>query len=72
MTFEIFRRWHLLHMLRPGQSGHRHGVRWHWRLRGSNGRIVASGQASGFHNKADVLSVIESIVALDAAAIKRL
>ena len=55
MTFKIWRAWTL------------RGRRWFWHLRARNGRIVASGESSGFHNLGDVKDIIEKIIALDAA-----
>lgn len=58
MTFEVFRRttWR--------------GRRWFWRLRARNHEIVCSGESNGYRNKADVVSIINKIAAIDAAEIK--
>lgn len=57
MTFEIYRAWTLS------------GRRWFWRLRATNGKIVAIG-GEGFHNHGDVEAIINRIVQLDRAQIK--
>ena len=57
MTFEVYRRltWR--------------GTQWFWRLKARNNRIVANG-GEGFHNKGDVLKIIDKIAAIDTAQIK--
>jgi uncharacterized protein YegP (UPF0339 family) len=57
MTFEIYQAWTLK------------GRRWFWRLRASNGKIIAIG-GEGFHNRADVVGIIDRIVQIDAAKLK--
>lgn len=57
MTFEVYSRltWK--------------GRQFYWRLRAKNNRIVANG-GEGFHNKGDVLRIIDKIAAVDTAQIK--
>lgn len=50
MTFEVFQRRTL------------RGLRWFWRLRAANGRIVAD-SAEGYHNRDDALDGVEKVQA---------
>lgn len=50
MKFEIFARLTL------------RGRRWFWRLRAANGRIVASGESSGFHNRTGAYHGVELVM----------
>ena len=51
MKFEYFRRLTL------------RGRRWFFRLRATNGQIVAQGDPSGYHNRIDCVKSIQSIMA---------
>lgn len=37
------------------------GKRWFWNCRALNGKIIMSGQSSGFANRADVEQIIKNI-----------
>lgn len=45
-------------------------VLWYWRARGANHEIIASGDSSGYHNKADCLGAIRLLQASGDAPIR--
>lgn len=60
MTFEIYHRLTI------------RGWRFFWRLRAANHRIIAVG-GEGFHNKGDVLAIIDRMInEMDAAQIEEI